>query len=176
MSHFLCFWGISRCTILCFGNFFAINYYSQLFRIVFAGSKSVYAKCVCVSIEQIYSNYRVYYLLSFIGNFLLSSLLTYSLLSLNVQMVRCGGYLFSLLEPGCHMLCDLSQMAYCNLFIAGFYVRCHEDVRLKCCFDSKIVFLCTCCFDSKIMKISQQYICAKLCLKRLQPTDDVTRT
>ena len=75
------------------------------------------------------------------------------------------------------MLCDLSQMAYCNLFIAGFYVRCHEDVRLKCCFDSKIVFLCTCCFDSKIMKISQQYICAKLysCvlrLKRLQPTDD----
>ncbi|XBI96021.1 hypothetical protein VPH35_032364 [Triticum aestivum] len=73
---------------------------------------------------------------------------------------------------------DLSQMAYCNLFIAGFYVQCHEDVRLKCCFDSKIVFLCTCCFDSKIMRISQQYIWAKLysCvlhLKRLQPIDDV---
>ena len=47
----------------------------------------------------------------------------------------------------------------------------------KCCFDSKIVFLCTCCFDSKTMKNSQQYICVKLysCvlrLKRLQLTDD----
>ena len=46
-----------------------------------------------------------------------------------------------------------------------------EDVRLKCCFDNKLVFLCTSCFDSKIMKISQQYILVKylfsnfLCLK-----------
>ena len=97
--------------------------YSQLFRIVFAGSKSVYAKCVCVSSEQICSNYRVYYLLSFIDNFLLSSLLTYSLFSLNVQIVCCAGDVFSLLgsfEPGCHLSCDLSHMAYCKLFIAVF--------------------------------------------------------
>lgn len=147
-----------------------------------------YMQSVCVSSEQICSNYWVYYLLSFSGYFLLSYLLTYSLFSLNVQIVCCAGDLFSLLgsfEPGCHVLCDLSHMAYCNLFIAVFYVRCHEDVRLKCCFDSKIVFLCTCCFDSKIMKISQQYIWVKylfsnfLCLKLYcawkgySPTDDV---
>ena len=85
--------------------------------------------CLCVSSEQICSNYWVYYLLSFSGYFLLSSLLTYSLFYLNVQIVCCAGEVFLLLgsfEPGCHMLCDLSHMAYCKLFIVVLYVRCHE--------------------------------------------------
>jgi len=40
-----------------------------------------------------------------------------------MQIVRYAGDVFSLLgsfEPGCHVLCDLSHMAYCKLFIAVF--------------------------------------------------------
>ena len=112
---------------------------------------------LCVSSEQICSNYWVYYLLSFSGYFLLSSLLTYSLFSLNVQVVYCAGDVFSLLgsfEPGCHVLCDLSHMAYCKKIMYDVFslLGSCEDVRLKCCFDNKLVFLCTSCFDSKIMK------------------------
>ena len=138
--------------------------------------KYMQSLCVCVSSEQICSNYWVYYLLSFSGYFLLSSLLTYSLFSLNVQVVYCAGDVFSLLgsfEPGCHVLCDLSHMAYCkkNMYDVFSLLGSCEAVLLKCFFDNKLVFLCTSCFDSKIMKISQQYILVKylfsnfLCLK-----------